>query len=49
MEAVTEAHLQSITISDVESNGRRAIDESDTRPESALHNSMLGPEQQQSW
>lgn len=37
------AHSQSIAISDVESNGRPAIDERDTRSESTLHTSALEP------
>lgn len=43
METVSWGHSQSIAIGDVESNGRPAIDESDTRSESALHTSALGP------
>lgn len=42
MEAVFRAHSQSIAIGDVEGNGRRAVDECDTRTESALHTSALG-------
>lgn len=37
MKTVSRAHSQRIAISDVETNTRLPIDESDTRSESALH------------
>lgn len=43
MKTVSRAHSQRVAISDVETNARLPIDESDARSESALHSSALGP------